>query len=259
MSNTSENIDAQTVKNSISGRIHSVETFGALDGPGIRYVVFIQGCPLRCVYCHNPDSWCEQDGELRTAGEVVEDILRYRSFIKTGGVTLSGGEPLMQPDFCLEIIRRCHEKEMHVAIDTSGGILLEACKPVIEEADLLLLDIKSLDEKLCIAITGKTGKNALQILRYREAMNKPVWIRHVIVPGLTLKPELLEALADFLTAYQCVERVEILPFHKMGEYKWKELGRRYSLADVAEPSPEEVEAARDIFRKRGLPIAVDQK
>ena len=239
---------------SITGRIHSVETFGALDGPGIRYVVFFQGCPLRCLYCHNPDALCPTDGQEKTSAEVVGEIRRYKSFIRSGGVTLSGGEPLMQPAFALDILRRCQTEGLHVAVDTSGGVELEYCREVVEEADLLLLDIKALDDLLCRRLTGRGNDNALRILDLREQMGKPVWVRHVLVPGYTLDNRLLSGLADFLTGYTCVERVELLPFHKMGEYKWEALKRPYDLAETPEPTAEEVAAAKKLFADRGLPI-----
>lgn len=240
---------------SVAGRIHSVETFGALDGPGIRYVIFLQGCPLRCLYCHNPDALCPTDGTVKTAEEVVREIRRYTSFIRSGGVTLSGGEPLAQPAFSLEILRRCQAEGLHVAVDTSGGVGLELCRPVAEEADLLLLDIKALDDGLCRKLTGRSNENALRILDLREQLGRPVWIRHVLVPGYTLDPKHLTELADFLTDYTCVERVELLPFHKMGEYKWEALGREYLLSDTPEPTAEETAAAKKLFRDRGLPVA----
>lgn len=238
----------------VRGRIHSVETFGALDGPGIRYVVFFQGCPLRCLYCHNPDALCPTDGTEKSAAEVVEEIGRYKSFIRTGGVTLSGGEPLAQPAFALDILRRCKAAGLHVAVDTSGGVELEHCRPVVEEADLLLLDIKALDDALCRKLTGRSNASALRILDLRERLGRPVWIRHVLVPGYTLDEKLLCKLADFLTAYTCVERVELLPFHKMGEYKWEALHRPYALTDTPEPDPAAVAAAKKIFSDRGLPV-----
>lgn len=239
----------------VKGRIHSVETFGALDGPGIRYVLFLQGCPLSCLYCHNPDSWDPDAGIEKTSAEVMKDILRYRSFITPGGgVTLSGGEPLMQPDFCAELIRLGHENGLHMAVDTSGSVAVPFCRAALETADLLLLDIKAFDNDLCRRISGRGNENTLQTLDLRERLGKPVWIRHVIVPGLTLVPEELVKLADYLVLYRCIERVELLPFHKMGEYKWEALGRDYTLSDTPVPTPEEVEAARQIFRDRGLPI-----
>ena len=238
----------------ISGRIHSIESFGSLDGPGIRYVLFLQGCPLQCLYCHNVDTWSYEGGTVKTADEVVMDILRYRSFIATGGVTLSGGEPLLQHEFAKEIMRKCHEHSIHTAIDTSGAVPLRICKEAIDEADLVMLDIKALSPELCKKITGQDNKNALEILRYREETGKAVWIRHVIVPGLTLDTELLEELAEFLSQFKCIKKVELLPFHKMGEYKWEEMGKEYSLKATDEPTYTEVENTRKIFSERGFTI-----
>lgn len=237
-----------------SGRIHSIETFGSLDGPGIRYVVFLQGCPLRCLYCHNVDTWVCDSGTVKSADELVSDILRYRNFIATGGVTLSGGEPLLQHEFTTQVIKKCQENGLHTAIDTSGAIPLKICKEAIDTADLILLDIKALSPDLCKKITGQDNKNALDILRYREEIGKPVWIRHVIVPGLTLDTAKLQELADFLSQFRCITKVELLPFHKMGEYKWEEMNIEYSLKSTNEPTYTEIENAKKIFSERGFII-----
>ncbi len=236
------------------GRIHSVETFGALDGPGIRYVVFLQGCLLRCAYCHNPDTWDKCDGTSTTAGEVVEKILPYRNFIQSGGITLSGGEPLMQPEFAAAILRLCKEQGFHTAVDTCGAVPMEKCREALEMADMLLLDIKALDTEECQKLTGMGNENALRLLKWCEEIKKPVWIRHVCVPGLTLKTEKLQILADFLSAFSCVEKVELLPFHKMGAYKWEALKVPFTLANTPEPTVTEMENAQAIFRKAGLPL-----
>jgi pyruvate formate lyase activating enzyme len=238
----------------VMGRIHSVETFGALDGPGIRYVLFLQGCPLRCVYCHNPDSWCVQSGQEISSIDVVKDILRYKNFLKNGGVTLSGGEPLMQAEFAASIIEGCIENGLHTAIDTSGGVSLLLCREPVELADLLLLDIKAADEQLFKKITGHSINNTLEILAARERIGKPVWIRHVLVPGITMDDTQINKLGRLLRYYSCIERVELLPFHKMGEYKWEELGEKYTLSETQPPKPEEVEHARNLLRKFGLPV-----
>lgn len=238
----------------VMGKLHSTESFGAVDGPGIRYVVFTQGCPLKCLFCHNPDSWDLTGGKSVDSEEVVADILTYRNFIKSGGVTISGGEPLMQPEFVADILTRLREKNIHTAVDTAGSVPLSAAKPVIDAADMLLLDIKSMDSDLCRQITGKTNENALAILNYCEQIKKPVWIRHVLLPQYTLKKYLLENMALVLKNYKCIENVELLPFHKMGEYKWKELGRNYTLYDIEPPSFDEVEQAKNIFRQSGLPV-----
>ncbi len=238
----------------VFGRVHSTESFGALDGPGVRFVVFLQGCALRCLYCHNPDTWEFGKGNMVSSAEIVERILSYMSFIKGGGVTLSGGEPLLQPEFCQAILEGCREHGLHTAIDTSGAVPLERCKGAVDAADLILLDIKALDNELARRLTGKGNEDTLRLLDYCESGGKPVWVRHVLVPGLTLYEDQLAALADFLKGYSCVEKVELLPFHKMGEFKWKELNCAYSLYDTPVPTREEVEMARRIFKERGLPL-----
>lgn len=238
----------------ITGRIHSVETFGAVDGPGVRFVVFLQGCPLRCKFCHNPDTWNPKDGQEISAAELIEQISSYRNFIRKGGVTLSGGEPLLQPQFVKAVLDGCRELGLHTAIDTSGGVPLETAKPAIDAADMLLLDIKDIDPDGCRELTGRDNQNALSILRYCEEVGKSVWIRHVMVPGLTLQTDKLKRLAARLKGYRCIKKVELLPFHKMGEYKWEELHIPYSLTDTPEPTKDEVEAAKAIFLQNGLPL-----
>ena len=182
----------------VTGRIHSVESFGALDGPGIRYVLFLQGCPLRCLFCHNPDSWRPDGGQEIGSVDVVQDILRYRNFIHHGGVTLSGGEPLMQPAFCASILEGCRENGLHTALDTSGAVSLLHCRQAVDAADLLLLDIKAAADELFRRITGRGMDNTLEILNRCENIGKPVWIRHVLVPGLTLNRERLHQLGRLL-------------------------------------------------------------
>ncbi|MBR5496284.1 MAG: pyruvate formate lyase-activating protein [Oscillospiraceae bacterium] len=232
------------------GRIHSYETFGAVDGPGIRFVVFMQGCPLRCKYCHNPDTWDFAKGEQKTPQQVMDKILDYKNFIKTGGVTISGGEPLAQPKFCAELLRLCKQNGLHTAIDTSGAVPLKNCKDIIDLADMLLLDIKSLDEDVCIDLTGLSNKNALEILDYCEKVQKPIWIRHVVVDGYTNDEEKITRLADFLNAYKCVKKVELLPFHKMGEFKWNDLGLDYKLADTQPPDMVDVKRYQKLFLQK---------
>lgn len=242
----------------VYGRIHSVETFGAVDGPGIRYVVFLQGCRLRCLYCHNPDSWDVEGGYQTSADTLIQDICKYRNFIKKGGVTLSGGEPLMQPEFALAVLEACKKKGFHTALDTAGSVPLEFSSPVIDAADMLLLDIKTFDEQLNMELTGKesTLEHAKHTLEYCEQTGKPVWIRHVIVPGYTMVTERLEKLAHFLKQFHCIERVDLLPFHKMGEYKWQELGESYALLETPIPTGSEVKDAVEILKRFGLNVHV---
>ena len=216
----------------MEGKIHSIETFGAVDGPGIRYVIFVQGCPLRCLFCHNPDSWNLKDGKTVCSEDLVKNILEYRNFIEKGGVTISGGEPLFQPEFVSDILDLCRKNNLHTALDTAGSVPIEISKPVIDKADMLLLDT----------------------LNYTREVNKPIWIRHVLLPGYSFTADQLEELAEFLTAYPNIEKVELLPFHKMGEYKWEELGLPYKLYDTQPPSSEEYKKAVEIFRKHNLPV-----
>lgn len=236
----------------VKGRIHSVESFGALDGPGIRYILFMQGCPLRCLFCHNPDSWHLSGGRETDSEEVVSDILRYRRFLKGGGVTLSGGEPLMQPEFAAAILEGCREQGLHTAIDTSGAVPLKSCQHAVDTADMLLLDIKAADDALFRRLTGRGMENTWAVLDHCENTGKTVWIRHVLVPGLTLDDDLLGRLGQMLRPYTCIERVELLPFHKLGEYKWRELGEAYTLGGTLPPTPEEEEKARHILQEYGL-------
>lgn len=215
---------------SIAGKIHSVETCGTVDGPGIRFVIFTQGCPLRCLYCHNPDCRNFEEGKEITVDELIVEIHKYRSYMRfsSGGVTVSGGEPLMQPEFVREIFRRCKALGIHTALDTSGYVNLSAAKPVLDYTDLVLLDIKSFEPKIYLKVVGVALAPTLQLAEYLREIKKPTWIRFVLVPGLTDALENVEGLAKFITKLDNVERVEILPFHKMGEYKWEQLGYDYN-------------------------------
>ena len=236
------------------GRIHSFESFGAVDGPGVRYVVFLQGCPLRCIYCHNPDTWPPNGGQVFTVQEVVDRIVPYLPFLRRGGVTLTGGEPLLQADFVRDLTLALHKHGLHVAIDTAGSMPLTYCQEAVDAADMLLLDIKALDPKLCRMMCGSDGAHAKELLRHCEDMKKPVWLRHVVVPDYTLDMDKLCALADFLKPFTCIERIELLPFHQMGSYKWEAENLNYALQDKRTPTNEEMDAARKIFSDRGLTV-----
>ena len=240
----------------VRGRIHSVETFGTVDGPGIRYVVFLQGCALRCKFCHNPDTWASGCGNEVDSSEVVRQMLSYRSFIRSGGITISGGEPLLQAAFAKDILAQARSTGIHGAIDTAGSVPLEQSRDVLESADLVLLDIKSIDEKQSWRLTGRGNRDTLETLDYLEQIGKPVWIRHVLLPGWTLDEKLLERLAYHIAPYRCIEQVELLPFHKMGEFKWRELGYHYTLLGTPEPTESEVAMARSIMLEHSLPVLV---
>jgi pyruvate formate lyase activating enzyme len=238
------------------GRIHSIESCGTVDGPGIRFVAFLQGCPLRCQYCHNPDTWKINSGKEMSVEALMEEVVKYKSFMRfsNGGITITGGEPLLQLDFVYELIMACKAESIHTAIDTSGYVFNERAKKVIDEVDLVLLDIKHSDPDQYKVITGAKLQPTLDFLKYLGEKNKPVWVRYVLVPGLSDQPEAIEKLAIHLSQYSNIEKIEILPFHKMGEYKWEELGETYRLKDVPEPTKLAMIEAMAILKKHNLNV-----
>ena len=238
----------------IFGRIHSYESFGAVDGPGVRFVVFLQGCLLRCLYCHNPDTLDCNKGELVSSDQLMAKILSYKSFISDGGVTLSGGEPLLQPEFCEEIIDKCHENNLHITIDTSGAVPLSSAKNAMLKADLILLDIKDIESKDCKTLTGLGNENALATLNFCEKNNKNVWIRHVLVPGYTMIDEKLHALGKHLKSFCCIKKVELLPYHKLGLFKWEQLGLKSKLEGIEPPPENDIKKAKEILLSYGLKL-----
>jgi len=247
-----ENIDI----NNIVGRIHSVETCGTVDGPGIRYVVFAQGCLLRCIHCHNPDTWNPSGKTLiKSVGELMQDIIKYKSYFKFsgGGVTLTGGEPLMQKEFAVALFKECKKEGLHTTLDTSGYDDIDPLTvETLEHADLVLLDIKSIKGDTFKKISGFPIDKTLAFAQYLREMGITSWVRFVLIPGLTDSEEELHALASYLTKFNNVERVEILPFHQMGAYKWQGLGLNYKLSNTPTPSADETERAKEIFRGYGL-------
>ena len=218
----------------IVGKIHSIESFGTVDGPGIRFVTFLQGCPLRCAYCHNPDTW-DLNAKTKyeyTPEQLFEEAMRYKNFIKSGGVTLTGGEPLMQPEFAREYFRLCQEVGVHTTLDTSGSVFSEKSLSVLDYTNLVMLDIKALDAELCKKVCGNDGSNTLRFLEELQRRNIPTWIRHVVVPTLTDDDEKIKALIEFLKPYSVIEKIEWLPYHTLGVFKYKELGIPYQLEGV---------------------------
>lgn len=240
----------------MKGKIHSIETCGTVDGPGIRYILFTQGCPLRCKYCHNPDTWKLQDGKEMDTEELIKDIVKYKSYMKFsgGGVTVSGGDPLLQPDFVKDLFQKCRANNIHTALDTSGFLSVDKADPVLDYTDLVLLDIKSYNPDVYKNLTGVSLDPTLHFAKHLDERKIPIWLRYVLVPGLTDSEKDLEDLARFLSSLSNIERMDILPFHKMGEYKWEQLGYKYELADTLEPTKDEVLKAFDIFKKYNLPI-----
>ena len=233
------------------GHIHSTESFGAADGPGVRFIVFMQGCHMRCRYCHNPDTWKMDGGDEVTADEILKRALRFKPYWgKDGGITISGGEPLLQIDFVIELFKKAKELGINTCIDTAGNPFtreepfFSKFNELMQYTDLLLLDIKEINPERHKVITGADNANILDMARYLSEINKPVWIRHVLVPEHSDFDEDLDALGDFIDTLSNVDRVEILPYHTLGKFKWENLGIPYTLESISPPSAERIENAK---------------
>jgi pyruvate formate lyase activating enzyme len=241
------------------GRIHSLESFGTVDGPGIRFVVFMQGCPLRCRFCHNPDTWEVNKGAIYTPEQLTQEIMKYKSYMEFsgGGVTFTGGEPLLQAEFILEVCKLLKPEGIPVAVDTSGYVWNDTVKEVLEYTDLVLLDIKNYDPVVYETVTGVPLEPTLKLLDYLREKNIKAWIRYVLVPQLTDNLASIRKLSEHLSSYSNVTKIELLPFHKMGEYKWKELGLTYTLGDTKEPEKELLMTVKEIFEQCGKAVALN--
>lgn len=248
------------------GRIHSIETFGTVDGPGVRFVVFFQGCPMRCQYCHNPDTWAADGGQEMSAEDILARMERNRSFYRTGGITATGGEPMLQMEFLTELFTRAKEKGIHTCLDTSGilfpGKSERAVQPdamaqfagLMEVTELVMLDIKHIDDESHRRLTGQSNQRVLEFARYLDDIGKPVWIRHVVVPGITFDRGELAALGRFLGTLSNVEKLEVLPYHAMGKVKYENLGMEYVLKDTPQLTKAEAQEAERMIRE-----AMDRK
>ncbi len=244
----------------MKGFIHSFESFGTKDGPGIRFVLFMQGCPLRCLYCHNVDTWNIKDRNKELEPEeVFHEIEKVKGFIRTGGVTISGGEPLVQPDFIKEVFKLCKEHGIHTALDTSGYIFTNRAKEVLEYVDLVLLDIKHINPDKYKVLTSVNLAPTLKFAEYLQEINKPVWLRYVLVPGYTDGEEDLHKWGQYCSKFTNVERVDVLPFHQMGAPKWEMMKRVYVLKNNPTPTKEQVKKAEDIFKSYGLPVRLTNR
>ena len=235
----------------VVGRIHSFESLGAVDGPGIRFVIFMQGCNLKCKYCQNRDTWDINGGNSYTVKEVIEKLMRYKNYMiaSNGGVTLSGGEPLLQQDFVIALFQELKKQNISTCIDTSGMFeITDKIKQIVDLTDVFLLDIKAINDETCKYLTGFSNKRELEFARYLNEKNKRIWIRQVLIPGITDKKEDLLKLKEFLNSIK-VEKFEFLPYHDLGKYKWEKLGLPYELEDVRTANSEDVKEAEKILKK----------
>lgn len=241
------------------GRIHSLETFGTVDGPGVRFVVFFQGCPMRCLYCHNPDTWDAAGGEETDVDTILDRFERNRAFYRTGGITATGGEPMFQMEFLTELFTKASARGIHTCLDTSGvmfpsrgnavqdasagGVSMAQVEKLMAATDLVMLDIKHISDAEHRALTGHTNANILDFARYLDSIGKPVWIRHVVVPNITFDEKELTALGTFLKTLHNVEKLEVLPYHSMGKVKYDSLGLEYRLVDTPQLTKEQAKEA----------------
>lgn len=233
------------------GKIHSIETFGTVDGPGVRFVVFFQGCPMRCQYCHNPDTWKIEEGQEKSVEEILAKMTRNLSFYKTGGITATGGEPMLQMEFLTELFSKAKEKGIHTCLDTSGIMYKKAgmaeLEALMQVTDLVMLDIKHMSAEKHQVLTGHGNENILEFARYLSRIEKTVWIRHVVVPGITFDKEELTALGEFLKTLPNMEKLEVLPYHAMGKVKYDSLGMDYVLKDTPQLTKEQAKEAEKII------------
>lgn len=237
--------------------IHSLETFGTVDGPGVRFVVFFQGCPMRCQYCHNPDTWELTGGKEITADEIIKRMERNRSFYKTGGITATGGEPLMQPEFLLELFTKAKEKGIHTCLDTSGIMFMEdreskafqQIEKIMKVTDLVMLDIKHIQDEPHKHLTAHSNVNILAFAKYLDEIGKPMWIRHVVVPEITYKEDELQKLGEFMQTLSNIEKLEVLPYHALGKVKYENLGMDYVLKDTPQLTKMQAKAAEVLIKR----------
>lgn len=233
-----------------TGRIHSIDTFGTVDGPGIRFVLFMQGCALQCMYCHNPDSWDPSAGRPMTVEDVLKEIEPYLAYYQGsgGGITVTGGEPSLQPQFVAKLFQECHKRwNLHTALDSSGFNDAQHISGLLYAADLVLLDLKQIDREKHIRLTGQPNDRILKFAQWLSEHNRKMWIRHVLVPGINDDREDLIGLGRFIGTLKTVEKVEVLPYHRMGVYKWEQLGKVYPLEGVPTPGDDEVERANRLI------------
>lgn len=240
----------------VKGKIHSIETFGTVDGPGIRFILFMQGCPLRCKYCHNRDTWDAKGGKEYTTDEIINQALKYSSYMKFsgGGITASGGEATLQPEFLTELFAKAKKNNIHTCLDTSGFVDIETVDPILDNTDLVLLDLKHMVEEKSKDLVGVGIEKTLKLAKHLDERNIPVWIRHVLVPGVTDDVENLEKIGQFVSTLNNVDRLELLPYHTLGVHKWENMGIDYQLKDTPDATSEDIEKAKQIIEKFGVKV-----
>lgn len=238
------------MEDKLLAKVHSFESFGAVDGPGIRYIIFMQGCHLQCKYCQNRDTWNTTTGTLYSVSDLMKKILKYKNYFiaSGGGVTVSGGEPLLQAKFLIELFKELKKENITIAVDTSGSVVLtDTIKEIISLADLFLLDIKCINDDICKDLTGVSNKRELEFAKYLSDNNKDMWIRQVLVPGITDCEDDLIKLKEFLHSLRTVKKIDILPYHDLGKFKWINLGLQYPLEGVRTANNEDVIRAKKIL------------
>ncbi|MFY7651526.1 MAG: pyruvate formate-lyase-activating protein [Chitinophagaceae bacterium] len=229
-------------------RIHSIETFGTHDGPGIRMVVFTQGCQFRCLYCANPDTWDVKGGQVKYIDEIVNMAVAQKAYFgKKGGVTVSGGEPTLQAKKLHSLFKELHNKGINTALDSNGRLLNDDVKSLLEETDYLLLDVKHINDEWHHKLTGLSNSSVLKVAEYRESTGKTMWLRYVLVPGWTDQENYMHELGAYFKAYKTIEKIEIQPYHRLGTHKWEALGMEYALTDVPPPNASIINKAVEIF------------
>lgn len=236
---------------SVVGRVHSVESCGTVDGPGIRFIIFLQGCLMRCKYCHNRDTWDTEGGKEMTVDELMKELLQYRHFMNAsgGGVTISGGEAMLQPEFVTAMFEACRLEGIHTCLDTNGFVrkIDDTTKRVLDSADLVLLDIKQMDNKKHIDLTHVSNKYTLEFAKYLAEHNQAVYLRYVVVPGITDNLDDAHALGKFIEPMKNIEKIEMLPYHELGKHKWTAMGEDYPLDGVSPPPRETMLAVQEVL------------
>ncbi|MFD0966461.1 pyruvate formate lyase 1-activating protein [Seminibacterium arietis] len=240
---------------SVLGRYHSYESCGTVDGPGIRFILFLQGCLMRCKYCHNRDTWDLHDGKLISVDELMKEVVSYRHFMRAsgGGVTASGGEAILQAEFVRDWFRACKEVGIHTCLDTNGFVRHydHIIDELLDVTDLVLLDLKELNDDVHKNLIGVSNKRTLQFAQYLQQRNQPTWIRYVVVPGWTDNDDDVHSLGQFTQNMQNIEKIELLPYHRLGVHKWETLGEKYELAEVMPPSKDSLEHIKHILENYG--------